>query len=110
MGGYNAIMLTITLNIDDNTVYETVITHNAALLFDDIGVYDALYHSQGKQAGSIISILQLGINKLDAGKRKYTIQYMTGADYNYQGIVAFLGDLLMSCQEYPESVIGVDTE
>jgi hypothetical protein len=100
--------LDIRLTIDVDTgnkpysieLFEATVTGNFVPVWQDIGVYDALYLSSGKKAGEIIDVLDNGIwhitNDQDRhknlGYRKFELE--------------FLKMLREACNDYPNSIIS----
>jgi len=106
-----AIWLTIKIETGNEpytaTLYDDNITHNLAPMWRKAGVFDAIYNSDGKQAGCIAKKLRKGLEKMKAKPEKFRRLNPVNGWGDYDGAIEFLSDLTDACEKYPNATIGV---
>ena len=86
-------------------VFKDNITHNLGDMASACGLYDPMWHSEGKQAKDVIFGLRNGSNVLvrDKGEMmKYNPENGWGS---YENLVQVATDFLSACEKYPSAKI-----
>jgi hypothetical protein len=108
--------LDIYLNIDVDTggpelhevnLYWRNITHNVSPMWIEAGVYDALYESNGKQAGEVLDALKAGYFDMITWPLTYQQLDPPNGWGDYEGALEFLRDFMVTCAKHPKAVIRV---
>jgi hypothetical protein len=103
----------LTINVDtggepyDATLFECSATHNLGRMWARAGVYDALYNSDGKQAGEIAGVLLAGLEEMQTKPDDYKPLSPPNGWGTYDGALDFLGRLARACQAYPKAIVRV---
>lgn len=93
--------------VKETEVFSTNVTHNLARMFDEAGVYDALYMSEGKCAGDIISVIEEGIAKMEAEPERFKPFSAKNGWGTYEQAIPWLKDLVVGLKENPDATIRV---
>jgi len=88
-------------------LYDRSMTHNVRAMWIKAGVYDAIYNSHGKLAGSISEELSAGLRKMVASPDEYTKLNPPNGWGDYERAVAFLDSLDIACRQHPKATIYV---
>ena len=95
---------------EQETLYETNITHNLGGMADEAGIYYALWRPEeigAEYAKDIIDIVEKGLVDLKA-RPKYFEQFNSPNGWGmYEHFVPFVERYLEALKEYPESEIHV---
>lgn len=83
------------------------ITHNLIEMWEEAGVYDALYESEGKTASKIIPILKQGLIKLKADPAHYKKFDSPNGWGTYADAVPWLEDLICELEKSPRAKIHI---
>lgn len=86
-------------------IFKANITHNLNDMASACGLYDLMWHSEGKQAKDVIFGLRNGLNVLvrDKGEMmKYNPENGWGT---YENLVQVATDFLSACEKYPNAKI-----
>lgn len=116
-----------TNTIDDETVYDSNITHNLGKMADKAGLYEALWrpyqlHPDYKEpnnydiemefeeshtmyAKDVIEPLEKGLKKLRDFPERYKKFDSSNGWGVYKNLVEFTEKYLEACKEYPEAII-----
>lgn len=82
-------------------------THNVRLMWKKAGVYEALYESYYKLAGSIVKVLESGIKKMEEDPEKYKVLNPGNGWGEYTTALKFLKNVTKTCKENPEARIEI---
>ena len=88
-------------------VFDTNITHNLSRMWDVVGVYDALYESEGKRPGDYIEVLRAGVADMEANPDKYEALNSPNGWGTYKHALPWLKEVLAAYEQYPDGRIGV---
>lgn len=92
---------------EEFTVADKNITHNLNRMWQEAGVYEALYESEGKTAKEIIPTLEEGLQRMIADPKHFK-QFDSPNGWGlYKNAVPWLAELIAEFKEYPDGVIGV---
>jgi hypothetical protein len=98
------IWLTATIETD---VVNKNITNNLIRMWEEAGVYDALYNSEGKTAKEVLPILEQGLQLMLDEPKKFTKLNSPNGWGTYKNAVPWLAELIAEFKEYPDGVISV---
>lgn len=85
------------------------ISHNFVDLWKDLGLYDDLYKSDGRMAGSLTDPLDQAIILVTNNSSMYKSSLPKDKSFgdDYDAAVTFLAALLSACKLHPNSLINV---
>lgn len=86
-------------------VVKKTTTHSLSDMWRDVGVYDALYNSDGKKAEDVLDTLESGLSNLLLDPDRYKAYVKNKEWGHYPQAVAFLAELIGGFKEHPEGVI-----
>jgi len=89
------------------TLFDGNYTSNVIPMWDLAGVYDALYDSAGKRAGSLVDTLKSGVFHMRANKADYVKLNPQNGWGNYKTALRFLIRFARACRDYPLAEVGV---
>lgn len=95
---------------EEETVFETNITHNLNRMASEVGIYEAIwqpYENGFDLASSIVPVLENGIGLLKSDPEKYKAFNPSNGWGSYDIFVPWLERLLEACKEYPNTKIIV---
>ena len=90
-----------------STAFDGNYTHNVTPMWSKAGVYDALYNSSGKKAKEILPELVNGILGMRNNPDEYKKLNPDNGWGDYDSALKFLRNFAKSCNEYPETIIGI---
>ena len=96
----------MSLDIWTKTVDKNI-THNLVEMWDEAGIYDALYMSEGKTAASILPTLRSGLAKLRANPEYYTKFNSPNGWGLYENAVPWLEDLILGLEKSPRAIVHI---
>lgn len=86
-------------------VFKDNITHNLGNMASACGLYDPMWHSEGKQAKDVINGLRDGLNML-IGDKEEMMKYAPENGWgSYENLVQVARDFLSACEKYPNAKI-----
>lgn len=91
----------------DITLYDDNYTHNVTPMWRKAGVFEALYKSNGKQAGEILDVLDCGIEHMISHADEYEELNPSNEWGSYEGALWFLKSFASACHRHPNAIIGV---
>jgi hypothetical protein len=100
----------IIVPTENNEVYWANITHNLATMAGEAGIYAHLWRPGEidiSKAGQLIEPLEEGLAKLRADPAFFQSFNPSNGWGDYDGLVRFVENYLMACEEYPEATIRV---
>lgn len=83
------------------------ITHNLSGMWKEVGVYDALYLSEGKTANEVLPILEEGLEEMVNEPERFKPFEATNGWGLYKNAVTWLSELISEFKKHPNGVIGV---
>jgi hypothetical protein len=86
-------------------LWEGNYTHNVTPMWSLSGVYEALYMSKDKLAGSVIKDLEHGLDLMKCSPDEFKRLNPANGWGNYEGAVKFLEGFLVACKLHPKSTI-----
>ena len=95
------------MKIQPVAVYTNNYTHNVTPMWKLAGVYDALYMSEGMIAGSIVGILNEGIQRMTLDPAAYKALEPANGWGNYDGALRFLMAFRDACELNADGVVEV---
>ncbi len=102
----------VTIQASETTteVYEANITHNLNRMADAAGIYQALWRPEEigvTQAKQLIEPLRAGLAKLRSDPERFRAFNPSNGWGDYDGLVEFVANYLIACEEYPEATVRV---
>lgn len=89
------------------TLLSKNITHNLTGLWRHVGVYETLYHSEGKTAADILPNLEVAVDHmLEKPDECQTFDSPNGWG-TYKDALPWLQEMVAGCRRYPKALIGV---
>ena len=88
---------------DRQELFSANITHDLRAMWEDAGVEEALYESEGKRAGDLRETIAAGVRRMAAAPawfRKYDAPNGWGT---YEGLCEFVAEYLRACERWPEA-------
>ena len=82
-------------------------THNLVSMWQEAGVYSALYESDGARAGNLLDALRIGLADMTNRPEAYRALSPSNGWGSYEGAVDFLESLIRKCTEFPEARVRV---
>jgi hypothetical protein len=116
MEGESGMSLYIWLTIDVDTggdhpysvqLFNGNMTHNVTPMWRKAKVYEALYESQGKIAGEIKDVLQVGIKDMERSSKQYQKLNPANEWGDYDSALNFLREFTNACIQHPKATIGL---
>ena len=98
------ISLTATIT---TTVVDKNITHNLNRMWDEAGIYDALYNCEGQTALSVLPILEKGLSLMRSDPQRFVKFNSPNGWGTYKNALPWLEDLVKEFKKYPEGIIEV---
>lgn len=89
------------------TVVDKNITHNLGKMWEEAGIYDALYNSEGQTALSVLPILHEGLKRMISDPDKFKKFDSPNGWGMYKHALPWLSELIAGFEEHPEGVIWV---
>jgi hypothetical protein len=89
------------------TLYDANYTHNVTPMWRKAGIYEALYESDGKQAGEILPMLRAGIVDMERKPNAYIALNPSNGWGSYETALPWLRKFTAACERHPKAVIGV---
>lgn len=83
------------------------ITHNVVPMWRKAGVYDALYKSDGDEAGKHLSVLRSGLASMQDAREEYEKLNPANGWGSYGSALDFLGKWIAICARRPKATISV---
>ncbi len=83
------------------------ITHNLIGLWKNLGIYEALYLSEGKKAKEVLPILEQGLGKLLREPERYKQFDSPNGWGTYVQALPWLAELVEEFKKYPDGVIWI---
>lgn len=83
------------------------ITHNLGTMWQEAGIYDALYNSAGMQASEVLPVLVNGLSDMIANPEKYKKLNSPNGWGLYENAVPWLAELIKGFNENPDAIIEV---
>ena len=83
------------------------ITHNLGAMWQEAGIYDALYNSAGMQASEVLPVLVNGLSDMIANPEKYKKLNSPNGWGLYENAVPWLAELIKGFNENPDAIIEV---
>lgn len=99
--------LDIWLTKEEKSIAEKNITNNLVPIWGKAGVYEALYHSQGKKAEEILPLLENGLNKMVSEPDKFKKLNSLNSWGTYKQAVPWLEELILEFKRHPDAIIGI---
>jgi hypothetical protein len=89
------------------TVVDKNITHNLTDMWEEAGIYDALYNSDGEKVYEILPELEAGLRKMVADPAHYEKFNSPNGWGTYKNAVPWLTGLIMEMKDYPFGIIKI---
>lgn len=98
------------------TVYRGNITHNLGAMAKEAGLYEALWRPEELDgvapkvefaAYRLMPRLVAGLDALKAEPERFRKLNPTNGWGSYEGLVAFVEDYIMACEQNPDAKVGV---
>lgn len=96
--------------LDEETVYDSNITHNLTEMAGEAGIYEALWRPEemgATRAIDLIESLEDGLGRLKADPKRFKQFNPSNGWGDYDSFVTFVDRYLETCKEYPEATISV---
>ena len=97
--------LDIELTDKEETLFSANITHNLTKMWSEAGVYDALYKSDGKDAHSVLSTLEAGLEHLKSDPTHFSQFNAENSWGLYKHAVPWLEELVLNFKKFPNATI-----
>ena len=101
------IWLTETITIEDATVVSKNITHNLNEMWQQLGIYDALYNSEGKKAKDVLPVMREGLRLMIENPVHFKRFSAPNGWGTYEQALPWLVELVAEFEEHPNGVIGI---
>lgn len=88
-------------------LYWSNATHNLSPMWHKAGIYDALYDSKDKEAGTIIPALRTGLKEMIIHRKEYEKLNPPNGWGDYNGALEFLAGVLDACENTPKARIWI---
>jgi hypothetical protein len=88
-------------------LYSANITHNVNDMWMEAGVYDALYNSEGDEAGKHLQVLAKGIKDMSENPEKYEAMDSPNGWGSYKHALPWLQKWYVACYSHPKAIIGI---
>lgn len=98
--------LTVKLVRKEYLVYLNI-THNLGAMWEEAGIYDALYNSAGMEASEVLPVLVNGLSDMIAYPEKYKKYNSPNGWGLYENAVPWLAELIKGFNENPDAIIEV---
>tara|TARA_R110000782_G_scaffold9054_2_gene29305 strand:- start:489 stop:809 length:321 start_codon:yes stop_codon:yes gene_type:complete len=102
--------LSIYLNEDQDSVYESNITHNLTDMAKASNLYFALWRPEEINctlAKDIIILLEYGLEQLESNPEYFKTFNSVNGWGIYKRFVPFVSDYIQACKKYPDAIIEV---
>ncbi len=83
------------------------ITHNLTGLWSHVGIYEALYESDGKTAADILPALEVGHDAMLEKPEECRAFDAPNGWGTYKDALPWVAKLVEACRRYPRATIGV---
>lgn len=83
------------------------ITHNLGTMWEEAGIYDALFNSAGMEASDILPTLLDGLLDMVSNPEKYKKLNSPNGWGLYENAVPWLAELIKGFNENPDAIIEV---
>lgn len=95
--------------LDDNAeeIFWANITHNLGPMWNEAGVYAALYETNGQQAKMIQATLEKGLVKMVLDRPRFEKHNSPNGWGLYKNALPFLQEVHEACKENPEAFIRI---
>lgn len=81
------------------------ITHNLIGMFRVAGLYEVLWHGDGKVAGEVLPLLRAGYEMMSNDPERFRAFDSPNGWGTYGGAMSFLRSVIDLCEEHPQGVI-----
>ena len=95
---------------EDASVYSANITHNLNSMAEEAGIYRYLWRpgeTGVELAAQLIEPLEVGIALLESDPERFKALNPSNGWGTYEGLVAFVGNYLEACRQYPTASVSV---
>jgi hypothetical protein len=95
---------------ESETVYSANITHNLGKMAGEAGIYLPLWRPDEigvTKASQLIAPLREGLGLLCREPERFKALNPENGWGNYEGLVHFVANYLVACEEYPDAEVGV---
>lgn len=89
------------------TLFDANFTHNVTNMWSEAGIYDALYMSEGKTAGEVLSALRQGLADMEARPAIYRAMNSPNGWGTYRHALPWLRTLVAAFEAHPLATIHV---
>lgn len=90
-----------------DSVFSANITHNVSPMWRKACVFSALYESEGRAAGELVSTLEAGVTDMQKEPDGYRALNPSNGWGDYDGALEFLQDVLEACKKYPKAIVWI---
>jgi hypothetical protein len=102
----------VSLDISLSAVIETTvvsknITHNLTRMWQEAGIYDALYNSKGKTAKEVLPTLEDGLKLMISDPERFKKFDSDNGWGLYKNALPWLAELVVEFKQYPDGVIDI---
>ena len=91
----------------DVWLYDGNFTHNVVNMWEQAGVYNALYMSDDKEASTILDSLTHGVFEMKTHPSEFTKMNPSNGWGTYPQALAFLKEVLEAVKSHPKAIIHV---
>lgn len=88
-------------------LYHGNYTHNVYPMWVKAGVFEALYESQGKDAGDLVEILEQGVAHMEANPKEYEPLNPENGWGCYERALSFLREFTEACRAHPKAGVEI---
>lgn len=88
-------------------LFDRNITHNISEMWNEAGIWEALYESDGEKPSEIIDVLKKGLKDMNDRPEFYKQFNPSNGWGDYDGAISFLTDVIEACENFPDAVINV---
>ena len=106
--------ISLTIGIDTGgdepyvaELYDGYCTHNVTSMWRKEGIYDALYSSEGKQAGDVLDDLRAGLKDMQEHPEVYREFEASNGWGTYRRALPWLAELVKVFGQHPKASISV---
>ena len=95
---------------ETNEIYNGNITHNLATMAREAGLYDYLWRPDEigiTKAEHLIEPLRLGMDRLVSNPEHYQNHNPENGWGTYEGLIEFVRDYLLACEEWPDATVTI---
>ena len=100
----------VSLNEENEEVFDADITHNLSLMAEDAGIYQAIWHPEeigATHAKDISALVKAGLEKLKSDPKHFKKFNASNGWGKYEDFVSWVEEYLKALEEYPEAEIGI---